>query len=145
MKEDPEKYYRWFDHTADLGMEIFGEDAAHLFANAGRALSAGIVSVKRAPLLHRHTHELTIEGEDWADLMVNWLRELLYLWNGRQQIVHRFQFRTLVENRLSAVVVADAFDPERHCVEKEIKAVTYHQIEVRPESDGWRARVVFDV
>ncbi len=136
---------RWFDHTADLGMEISGDDAVALFTNAATGLFASIVSVERARLRDRHQNEIVVQGVDWEDLMVNWLRELLYLWNGKQQILSQLTIHSLSENNLNAVVTTDDFDPAGHSIDKEIKAVTYHQIQVKSDESGWRARVVFDV
>ena len=77
--------YRFMDHTADFRLEIFGLDAGDLFVQAAGALTDLIVDPK--PLQGRHQRTLTVSGDDWADLMVNWLRELLYLWNGEQLLV----------------------------------------------------------
>ena len=69
--------YRRIDHTADLGIEIYGMSPAALFENAALALFDQIidpVGVKGAQKDH-----LTIHGTDWPDLMVNWLGVILYL------------------------------------------------------------------
>ncbi|MCJ8499870.1 archease [Desulfatitalea alkaliphila] len=144
MAFEERPFYRLTDHTADLGMEIFGDNPTDLFANAARALFAellpGLGSVPR-----RHVHHIEVEGADPADLMVNWLRELLYLFNGEGQVLCRLEIRELTETELRAEVETGDFLPERHSVVQEIKAVTYHRIQVAPEGDGWRALVVFDV
>lgn len=139
-------YCRLFDHTADLGMEIFGEDAAGLFANAGRALFDAMVSTEGREPRDTRRQQISVEGYDWPDLMVNWLRELLYLWHGRQRIMVAIRIEAIAETHLRADVTTCPFLPLEHCVNKEIKAATYHQIAVGPREDGgWRARVVFDV
>jgi SHS2 domain-containing protein len=145
MDLSSEHYYRLIDHTADLGMEIFGADPEALFANAARALFAVLVSDGPAAGAERQTRAIDLEGADWADLMVNWLRELLYLWNGEQQVPCRIAIHSLTEHHLRATVGTGDFIPGRHGIDHEIKAVTYHQIQVGPEGDGWRARVIFDV
>lgn len=146
MSIEDKHYYRLFDHTADLGMEIFGEDASGLFVNAGKALFHVMVSVGQREPRKTHRQQLSVEGYDWADLMVNWLRELLYLWHGRQQIPLQIHIEVLAETHLTANIATCSFLPSVDVVQKEIKAVTYHQITVGPQADGrWRARVVFDV
>lgn len=137
--------YRLIDHTADLGMEIFGEDTVALFINAGKALFETIVTPVADGGRIPHQHTVVLEGDDWADLMVNWLRELLYLWHGAQQIAQDFSLNSISEHRLLATVKTCDYSDETHRIETEIKAVTYHQIEVAPYDDGWRARVIFDV
>ena len=130
--------YRFIDHTADFRLEIFGVDEKDLFIQAGRALTDLITDPKT--LQGRRRQTLMVSGDDWSDLMVNWLRELLYLWSGQERLVSRAVLQTLESTRLTATVTIDEFDARRHPVRNEIKAVTYHQIEVRPWRTGWRAR-----
>ena len=138
--------FRYFDHTADLGLEIFGEDPAALFRNAGEALYDALVQgVAVGAPEEPHDRAIEIQGDDWADLMVNWLKELLYLFNGDQRVVVRIRIESLSENALKAVVASEAFSPDRHQVGQEIKAVTYHQIQAGPDGDRWLARVIVDI
>lgn len=139
--------YRLIDHTADFGVQVWGRDAAQLFERAAAALmdllfTPGDRSPEREEIIH-------IEGRDWADLMVNWLRELLFLWAGRQRVLTGVRIEKLTENRLQATVGSARFDQRIHRLNHEIKAVTYHQIEAGPVADGkgereWQARVIFD-
>lgn len=135
--------YRFIDHTADFRLEIFGVDEEDLFIQAAKALTDLITDPKALEGRCRHT--IAVSGDDWSDLMVNWLRELLYLWNGEEQLVSRVVLHSLEPTHLEATVATDAFRADRHPVRNEIKAVTYHQIDVRPWQTGWRARVVFDI
>ena len=86
-----------------------------------------------------------VSGDDWSDLMVNWLREILFLWNGKELLVKAAQILSLSENNISAKVTLDPYDPDCHTIKTEIKAVTYHQIQVNSGSAGWEARIIFDV
>lgn len=135
--------YRFFDHTADFGIEIFGDDARSLFEEAAKALS-DLIAESGTPG-HGRQRTLEVSGQDWADLMINWLRELLYIWNGESQLVRRVEFLTLKKTLLKAMVTSEDYNPEHHEIRNEIKAVTYHQIEVGPFEEGWRARVIFDI
>jgi SHS2 domain-containing protein len=135
--------YRFIDHTADFRLEIFGADEQDLFVQAALALTDLLTDPKTLEGRHRQT--LSVGGEDWSDLMVNWLRELLYLWSGEDRLVSRVILHALDSTRLEATVTTDVFRADRHAIRNEIKAVTYHQIEVRPWQTGWRARVVFDI
>lgn len=135
--------YRFFDHTADFGLEIFGDDATSLFEEAAKALF-DLITPSTSPM-QSVRHRVDVTGEDWADLMVNWLRELLYLWNGESLLVRGIELMSVKESRLQATVTCEAYDPDGHEIRNEIKAVTYHQIEVGPFEDGWRARVIFDI
>ena len=135
--------WRLIDHTADLRLEIFGVDAGDLFVQAALALTDLITDPASVRPQDRRT--IAVAGTDWADLMVNWLRELLYLWSGEERLVGAVELAALEQTRLQAQVVTDRFDPLIHSIRNEIKAVTYHQIEAGACHAGWRARVVFDI
>jgi SHS2 domain-containing protein len=135
--------YKLIDHTADFGMQVFGSDSKELFTNAALALFDVITEMD--VLTGRDSCRITVSGEDWADLMINWLREILYLWNGKQRLVKSIQILSLSENKISAKIYFDAYMPDRHIIKTEIKAVTYHQIQVKSGPSGWKARVIFDI
>jgi len=137
------KHYRFLDHTADFGLEIFGENENALFVHAAAALFDLITDT--ALLKGERQRTLEVAGQDWPDLMVNWLRELLYLWNGEARLVQHVNIERLEPTGLRAVVATDPYQPDRHTIRNEIKAVTYHQIETAPWQGRWRARVILDV
>jgi len=135
--------YTLIDHTADFGIHVFGSDPKALFANAAYAMFDMLTETDL--LKGTGSTDLQVTGADWPDLMVNWLRELLYFWNGKELLVKKVQILSLSETELSANIEFDPFDPDRHEIKIEIKAVTYHQIEVADGPEGWEARIIFDV
>ena len=137
------KPYTLLDHTADLRICVSGTDPANLFKNAGLALFDLITKPDR--LRPGEVIEVAVTGDDPADLMVNYLRELLYLWTGNEKLVKLIDIADISDTTVSARVSTDRYQPEHHEILHEIKAVTYHQIEVGRTADGWQATVVFDV
>jgi len=135
--------YRHLDHTADYGIRVSGSDIRMLFENAAFAMFDLALDLRTVE--GRCDFRLEAEGSDWPDLMVNWLRGLLYLWNGKQMLVKRTSIEDMSEFRIAAVAGYDPYDPVRHRLKQEIKAVTYHQIEVGRGSTGWVAKIIFDV
>ncbi len=135
--------YEVIDHTADLGIRVPGEDSQDLFQNAARALMDLMIAGPTVKPTERK--EIACEGEDLADLMVRWLGEVLYLFEGEGVVATSFDIHELGPERLRATVEGVLFDPEIHEVLTDIKAVTYHQIEVAPRGGRWEARVIFDV
>lgn len=140
---DTEIPYTLLDHTADLRIRVTGTDPADLFKNAGLALFDLIVDV--GPGAPAATIDIAVDGADPADLLVNYLRELLYLWTGRAKVVMLIDIVDLSATAVRARVTATDYRPERHTVTHEIKAVTYHQIEVTEGPAGWQAAVIFDI
>lgn len=72
--------YRILDHTADIGVEVHGATLADLFAQAALALFDLLTD--RAMLTGATEKVIRIEGTDMTDLWINYLREVLYLFNG---------------------------------------------------------------
>ena len=137
------KTYHLIDHTADFGIQVFGTDSRELFSNAALALFDVITEMDE--LIGDDSCDITASGEDWSDLMINWLREILYLWNGREMLVKSVQVLSLSEHNISAKIYFDAYLPDRHTIKTEIKAVTYHQIQVKRSPSGWKAQIIFDI
>ena len=135
--------YHLIDHTADFGIHVSGTHSKDLFANAAEALFDVITEIDS--LTGHDSCHIEVFGDDWSDLMINWLREILYLWNGKERLVKSADITSLSENTLSAQVVFDSYDPDRHAIKTEIKAVTYHQIQVKHTPSGCTAQIIFDI
>lgn len=136
--------YQIIDHTADFGLRVTAPDLPALFAEAVSALFDVLVEV-RVPADATETLTLQISGDDWADLMINWLREALYQWTGEERVVRGTEILSLSAHSLTARLFHEPYDPDRHVVLQEIKAVTYHLIRVAPAPSGWEARIIFDI
>jgi len=135
--------YRIIDHTADFGLQVFGTDIKELFTNAACAMYDQITEIDS--LTGSNEHIIHITGIDRPDLMVNWLREILYMWTGEEKLVKTVHILSITKNKLSARVKYDTYNPDRHIIKTEIKAVTYHQIEVTSIPGGWESKIIFDV
>ena len=86
--------YKFFEHTADIGIEISGRTRKELFANAASALFDVLIEnndskSKTAKRVQGRQKIVTVEGADVEDLFINFLRELLYLFNGEKFITVR--------------------------------------------------------
>ncbi|MFB0520459.1 MAG: archease [Desulfatiglandales bacterium] len=135
--------YRIIDHTADLGIIVKGPDVEHLFIHAAQAMTD--LMVRRHVSDKIFTRDVSVEGEDFPDLMVKWLGEILYLFEGEGLIVNSIEIKSIGPIQLQATLTLGRFEPERHQILREIKAVTYHQISVNKADDGWETRVIFDI
>ena len=96
-------------------------------------------------LLPEKELKINVTGSDWSDLMINWLRELLYLWAGKEMLVGEVNIFFISEYELSAKVKYDPYKSDRHVITNDIKAVTYHQIQVNQVAKGWESKIIFDV
>jgi SHS2 domain-containing protein len=142
---------RAIEHTADLAIEVEAGSLGQLFDRAARGMLAlierggtgraeGEEPARRSP--ERVQHNIELEAEDLAVLLVLWLREILYLYQGHDLAYRGAEVEIIDQRRLRARVRAEAAPGE---VERELKGVTYHDLEVAREEGGWRARLIFDV
>jgi SHS2 domain-containing protein len=135
--------YEIIDHTADLGMVVKGADAKDLFTNAAYAMIDLMVEGDRGG--REAKRQIAIEGEDYPDLMVRWLGEILYLFDAERQLVWDMEITAIGPNRLESVLFLTSLEKGRHEIKREIKAVTYHQISVERKDSEWEARIIFDI
>lgn len=136
------KRHRQLEHTADLGLEMWGNSRSELFAQAAHALREVIIS--DAPVTGRETHNVEVSGSDDAELLVTWLSELLFLFECRGFLPADCELE-FGEQSLRAQVKGEPFDPQRHPLEREVKAITHHQVLVEEKDGEWHARVYVDI
>ena len=130
--------YELIDHTGDIGVVARAPTLEELFAECARAMMA-ILAEAPSPS-PSGADDFPVAGADPAEELRDFLSELLYRFSTDHRMYVRFTARP------GAVDAAwEPYDAERHPLRTELKAVTYHQLEVVREGDGWRGRVIFDV
>jgi len=137
--------YKFFDHTADIGVEATGRTRKVLFVNAAQALFDVMIENKSGTASEKKSKTITVEGKDIADLLINFLRELLYLFNGEQFVVNHCEMLELRDRNIKARLTGEAFNSKTHSIKTEIKAVTYSGAKVEKIKTGWKVRIIFDV
>jgi len=135
--------YETFEHTADIGLRARAADLDGLFAEAAKAFFSVIVE---NPDAVRPVEQLTfrVEADERDDLMYDWLAELLYLFDTRHLLLCEFDVQ-VGEGSLAATVGGEPIDSDRHRLDMEVKAITYHELKVEPSPEGWLAEVIVDL
>ncbi|MGQ9546636.1 MAG: archease [Dehalococcoidia bacterium] len=137
------KAFETIDHTADVGIVAYGRDVAELFSNAGLALFSLITELESIEeKLHR---TLEVSSEDPDSLLVNWLNELIYMFDAEHMLFNRFDIDSLSANLLCVTCYGEMFDPSKHTIKIGVKAATYHMLTVQKDTGGYKARVIFDI
>jgi SHS2 domain-containing protein len=135
--------FETFDHTADLGLRVRAPDLETLVAESAAALFSVIVpdlaSVR--PALCR---EVRLPPDDREYLLFDWLKSLLFLFDSEHLLFGRFQVH-LGDDGLVGTAWGEALDRNRHVLEHEVKAITYHGLRVEPANGGWLAEVIVDI
>ena len=137
-----EKEFEIIDHTADVGIIAYGTDTQQAFANAAKALFSLITDLdKVAEVLHR---DVALTAPDQESLLVEWLNELIYLFDAEQILFKRFDITRLNYTHLEARNYGETVDKSKHNLKTGVKAATYHMLKV-DKDDGSRVQVLFDI
>jgi SHS2 domain-containing protein len=135
--------FRILEHPADMGLEMWGPDLAEVFRQAALGLTSVIVDP--ASVRDRETRTLSISGTDIENLLVRWLSELLYIYDGEGFLVRDVEIRKLHDSALEATLRGEKLIDGTHQFRTDVKAITYHQLNVGVEKKVWTARVFLDI
>jgi len=138
-----ERAFQVIDHTADVGIIAYGTDMKQVFSNAAFALFSLITQPETIEEELQRKLELVAEHKD--SLLVEWLNELIYLFDAEHLLFRRFDIDSLTSNKLEATCYGERFNPLRHKLKLGVKAATYHMLKLDKRSKVYRAQVLFDI
>jgi SHS2 domain-containing protein len=124
-----------YEASGDLGLRARGSDISAALASAVQ----GIVEALLSPDTIRDTESRVIEvqGRDTEEAVVNFLNEVLFLIFGSRWLPKRLETISLqADGQISARLVGEPIDSSRHHIEREIKAVTYHNLSISEDQGG---------
>lgn len=140
--------FQEIDHTADVGLKIFGCDLSELFIHAAQGLFS-LICDDEYPWDSRQASTTSIHIRLYADtlpeLLHDWLSELLYYHSIREIVFTRYEITVISQISINAIAYGSNYRENDTQYLQEIKAVTYHQLEVNEIPEGYRAQVIFDI
>ena len=135
--------YRTIEHTADIGIEVSGATAEELYALSACAMFDLLVDLSEVRPTQKA--EVSLRAESPEELMVAWLNELIFRAEVRGMFFSRFEVVRVSERTIEASIWGEPYCAGRHSVERQIKAATYHELEISHSDKAWSARIIFDV
>ena len=140
--------HRALEHTADVGIEVEAPSLETLYAEAAIALCDTLTH--REAVRTSIEREIAVEATDGELLLVDFLNEVLFLFDTEALVFSSAEVRLLRDSEPSAVGLratlgGERYDGERHPLRSLVKAVTYHGLRVWRDGERWRARVLFDL
>jgi SHS2 domain-containing protein len=140
-------YFKEIEHTADVGLEVRGNTVDHLFANAAFGLYHLLFEGKDFKKVQTKTIQL--QAENLSDLMVTWLGELNYILTVEHFVMAAFDTLVIDHDHtpvfLKASLAGQAEIDIKQYLRIEIKAITYHQLDIRETNCGYETRIFFDI
>jgi SHS2 domain-containing protein len=139
------KGYRLLEHTTDAYWEAYGRSLEEAFESAAMALVDTMLDIGRvAPSVRT---KLEARGFDLENLLYNWLEAVLLKLVVDGIALCRFEptIEREGELRITATAYGEPLNLAKHGYKVEVKAVTYHRMEVFQEGGLWYARFVLDL
>lgn len=143
--------YKQIDISGDVGLRIWGESLENLFENAASGMFNLITDPSR---IHgKDIRKLALESDNYEHMLVQWLNELVFLYDTYGFIGKKFQLNieespkpdTEENILLSADMSGGIYNPEIHESRLLIKAATYHNLSLKKVKSLWEATVIFDI
>ncbi len=137
--------YEFLDHTADLAVKVKGKDLPSLFINATRAMTEYLGMDLPSPGAgegeERGQEIITLSAPDQNSLLVSWLSEILYHTLTKRKIYTDYKINELTAQSLKAEIIGEPQKKFAH----DIKAVTYHSLDIKKVAAGYEVVITFDI
>lgn len=137
------KPYEYFDVTADVGFYAYGNNINEAFENAGLAMFNVITNTENVG--HQKTYDFSIQSEDEISLLFDFLEELLYLHEVEFMLFSNFNVAIDENLNLKATIKGEDIDWNKHERGSEVKAITFHKMDVSQSKDLCNVRVILDL
>ena len=122
------KNFEYFDVTADIGFRAYGKDLNEAFENAGLAIFNIISNTEDINPTREISFEIT--SEDNVSLLYDYLEELLFYHEVEFMLFSQFNVEIDENFHLKATIKGEPIDWNKHERKTEIKAITFHMMEV---------------
>ena len=132
--------YEYIEHTADIGIKAYGGSVAESFANAALGMFSVMTDVSKVEPVGEF--DVRVESDNLENLLVDWLGELLFLHETQDVLLSEFDVK-IDGLSLDAKVRGETIDREKHELKDDVKAITYHMLEVNQE-EGY-LKVLLDI
>ena len=132
--------YVLIDHTADMMVRAFGSTLEECFGNAAYALFDQTVDLSNVGT--SESVDIRVSGIDDEDRLFSFLSEMLFIEDADNLILREFDVRFEGDD-VVCTAKGDRLDRSKHRVKSEVKAVTYHMMQI--DRDTPSVTVLFDV
>jgi len=133
---------RTFEHTADIGLAIEAESLDAAFGEAALALAEVVTGGALPPAREERT--LAVEAGTCEQLLVRFLSRLLVEFDGDGFLPGAVEVTLAADGRLAATLRGAAWDAERDGYGVEVKAISYHELQVEPGPPA-QLRIILDL
>lgn len=134
--------YGQVEHTADIALHIEANSKKALFAEAARGLFS--LMVEDYDISEDKIWRVELSSPDIESLLVDWLNELIFLFETEGALISDAFIHSIAGGQIKAKLAGENYDPNKHQLTRQLKAATYHALEIKKNSI-WEATIVFDI
>lgn len=138
--------FKYLEHITDAYIESWGDSLEEAFSCAATATINVMFEIKNVRGTTKTAFQ--VEGEDYLELLFNWLEKVLLLISIDNQVISSFEIRISkldTKYRLTGWGMAESIDISKHNYRTEIKGITYHEMEVFQEHGQYKVRFILDL
>ena len=139
--------FRFLENVAiaDAAFQAEAENIEELFQTCAQATFEVMADTKT--IEHKYKEDVELVGENLEELLFDWLAELIYLKDVKSMLFSKFDINIQKKNgySLAASIWGEQADQKKHKVRVDVKAVTYHLLEVKRTDNRWTAKVILDI
>ena len=138
--------YRYFGTMADMGVIAEGETLEEVFRESARALTNLMVDIDTVE--KKIERKITVKSEDLYSLLYDFLTEILIIRDSEGVILSDFDVKIEKEEdgyRLECIAYGEELDREKHNPKEEVKAITYHKMEIEERDGKYTIKYIVDI
>lgn len=143
----PKPGYEFLQHTTDAYVSATGTSLEQAFEFAGIALFDVMCEVKS--IVPKLREEVRVAGHDEVSLLYNWLESLLLKFELEGKVYSKFEVRPIKKipdgYQAKAALSGEKYDRKKHGAKVEVKAVTYHKMNVQREDSMLTVTFILDL
>ena len=130
--------------SGDFAFEASGETLEDLFTSCAEACFSAMAELSK--IEPKIDYSINISADNLDDLLVDFLSELIYLKDAEKIFFSRFDIRIDNDNiSLNAVAQGERIDYNKHDIKVDVKAATYHNLEIKRVEKGFKVKVILDL
>ena len=139
--------YTFLDHTADIAVQVSGETIEELFLSSADAWKESVIEQKE--FSGNDIKNISITGESLELLLVQFLGELNYFLLTKKWLMNSVVDLNIKKQNdrwhLNTKINGEEYNAARHFLKEEIKAITFHQMEIKKKKNEFSTIIVFDI
>lgn len=147
MEKEKSKGYEFLEHVSDAYIMAYGKTLNESFEKAAMAMFEVMTDINS--IEPKIENEVEVKAKDEYELLYNWLETLLIKFDIEGMLYSKFNVYEIKKKNeefvLKAKIYGEPFDINKHIPKVEVKAITFHQMEILKKNDAYILKFILDL